>query len=109
MRRMSLRTSVLAWLSVFFFACLPARSHSQPSDLASYDDLIEPAHRKHWAFQPVHRPAIPAVRNRAWLRNAIDAFVLAKPDRPWAAPMNWACERSRIALTSLISTRRSYT
>lgn len=34
--------------------------------------------RKHWAFQPVQRPAIPAVNDRTWVRNPIDAFILAK-------------------------------
>ena len=42
----------------------------------------EPADRntgmEHWAFQPVVRPAIPAVRKVAWVRNPIDAFVLAR-------------------------------
>jgi hypothetical protein len=33
---------------------------------------------KHWAFQPVKRPAAPAVRNGAWVRNPIDNFILAK-------------------------------
>ena len=33
--------------------------------------------RAHWAFQPVKRPALPAVKNRAWIANPIDAFVLA--------------------------------
>ncbi|MBM3753340.1 MAG: DUF1553 domain-containing protein [Acidobacteria bacterium] len=33
---------------------------------------------RHWAFQPVNRPAAPAVRNSAWVRNPIDNFVLAK-------------------------------
>jgi mono/diheme cytochrome c family protein len=32
----------------------------------------------HWSFQPPAKPAIPAVRNRAWVRSPIDAFVLAK-------------------------------
>jgi cytochrome c553 len=32
----------------------------------------------HWAFKPVRTPAIPPVRNSAWLRNPIDNFVLAK-------------------------------
>lgn len=32
----------------------------------------------HWAFRPRQRPAIPAVKNRTWVRNPIDAFVLAK-------------------------------
>lgn len=34
--------------------------------------------RKHWSFQPVHEPALPAVRDGAWLRSPIDAFVLAR-------------------------------
>jgi hypothetical protein len=31
----------------------------------------------HWAFQPVRRPELPAVRDAAWVQNPIDAFVLA--------------------------------
>lgn len=36
------------------------------------------AQKRWWAFQPVAQPAAPAVQNRAWIRNPIDAFVLAK-------------------------------
>jgi mono/diheme cytochrome c family protein len=32
----------------------------------------------HWAFQPPRRPAPPTVRRPEWVRNAIDAFVLAR-------------------------------
>jgi cytochrome c553 len=32
----------------------------------------------HWSFQPVRRPPVPGVRNRAWVRNPIDAFILAR-------------------------------
>ncbi len=31
-----------------------------------------------WAFQPLKRPAPPAVRERAWVRTPIDAFVLGR-------------------------------
>ncbi len=34
--------------------------------------------RAHWAFQPVHRPAVPKVADAAWVANPIDAFILAK-------------------------------
>src|SRR6266436_417940 len=34
--------------------------------------------RAHWAYQPVKRPAAPDVKNKAWVRNPIDAFILAK-------------------------------
>jgi mono/diheme cytochrome c family protein len=31
-----------------------------------------------WSFQPVKRPAVPRVKNAAWVKNPIDAFILAK-------------------------------
>ncbi|MBX7210727.1 MAG: DUF1549 and DUF1553 domain-containing protein [Verrucomicrobiaceae bacterium] len=34
--------------------------------------------RKHWAFQPLGRAALPIVKNGAWPRNEVDRFVLAK-------------------------------
>src|SRR5262249_36776763 len=33
---------------------------------------------KHWSFQPIKRPEVPATRNRNWMRNPIDNFVLAR-------------------------------
>ena len=33
---------------------------------------------KHWAYIPAKRPRVPGVLNRAWPRNAIDHFILAK-------------------------------
>ena len=33
---------------------------------------------KHWAYTPAKRPRVPGVLNRAWPRNAIDHFILAK-------------------------------
>src|SRR5438105_1524595 len=32
----------------------------------------------HWAYQPVRRQPIPTVRDRAWVRTPIDAFLLAR-------------------------------
>ncbi len=38
----------------------------------------------HWSFQPIRRPAIPGVKNTGWVRNSIDAFVLARLEaRGW--------------------------
>jgi cytochrome c553 len=34
--------------------------------------------QKHWAFVPPQKHAPPAVKNKEWVRNPIDAFVLAK-------------------------------
>ncbi len=33
--------------------------------------------RAHWSFQPVKRPALPQVKDRAWGTRPIDAFILA--------------------------------
>ena len=32
----------------------------------------------HWSFQPVVEPALPTVKNSAWVASGIDAFILAK-------------------------------
>ena len=34
--------------------------------------------RTHWAFQPITKPALPAVPDAAWVKTPIDAFILAK-------------------------------
>ena len=34
--------------------------------------------RDHWAFQPIKKVTVPAVKNKTWVKNPIDAFVLAK-------------------------------
>ena len=41
---------------------------------------------KHWSFRPVVRPAEPAVKNEAWVRNPIDRFVLARLEKEGVAP-----------------------
>ncbi|MDA0833210.1 MAG: DUF1553 domain-containing protein [Planctomycetota bacterium] len=40
----------------------------------------------HWAFQPIARPAAPSVTQPNWLRNPIDAFVMARLDEAKIAP-----------------------
>jgi hypothetical protein len=35
-------------------------------------------YQAHWAYVPPARPAVPTVRNKSWVRNPIDAFILSK-------------------------------
>jgi hypothetical protein len=42
--------------------------------------------RAHWAFQPVKRSPLPDVQNKAWVRNPIDAFILAKLEAKGLVP-----------------------
>ncbi len=41
---------------------------------------------QHWAFVAPVRPAIPTVSNPAWIKNPIDAFVLARLDKEGLKP-----------------------
>ena len=41
---------------------------------------------KFWSFQPVHKVAPPGVRNKAWVRSPIDAFILAKLEEKHLQP-----------------------
>lgn len=40
----------------------------------------------HWSFVPPKRPALPPVRNAAWVKNPIDRFILARLDREGLKP-----------------------
>ncbi|HXU75282.1 MAG TPA: PSD1 and planctomycete cytochrome C domain-containing protein [Methylomirabilota bacterium] len=37
--------------------------------------------KTHWAFQAPVRPSVPTVKNRRWIRNPIDAFILARLEK----------------------------
>ena len=50
----------------------------------------------HWAFQPVRRPALPRVKNKAWIASPIDAFILAKLEAKGIAPSPKADPRTLI-------------
>ncbi|MCI0361790.1 MAG: DUF1549 and DUF1553 domain-containing protein [Planctomycetaceae bacterium] len=61
---------------------------------------ITEADREHWAFRPVKRPELPAVKDRAWPRNGADAFVLARLEEEGLAP---APEANRATLLRRLS------
>jgi mono/diheme cytochrome c family protein len=42
----------------------------------------------HWAFQVPKKPPVPAVKNAAWVRNPIDAFVAAEQEKHGLHPMS---------------------
>jgi cytochrome c553 len=41
---------------------------------------------KFWAFQPVKKPALPAVKAAGWVKSPIDAFILQKLEEKGLAP-----------------------
>jgi len=54
---------------------------------------VEPEHEDHpksdsdyWAYQPIRRPEIPAVKGAEWVKTPIDAFVLARLESEGLSP-----------------------
>jgi mono/diheme cytochrome c family protein len=56
--------------------------------------------QKHWAFVAPVRPALPQVNNRAWAKNAIDSFILARLEKEKLTP---SPEADRVTLLRRLS------
>lgn len=50
------------------------------------EEVVQTAASKHWAFQSVTRPALPAVKAAGWPRNPIDRFILARLEKEGIRP-----------------------
>jgi mono/diheme cytochrome c family protein len=55
----------------------------------------------HWSFRKVTRPDPPAVADRAWPRNPIDAFILARLEKEGVAPSPEASKSTLLRRVSL--------
>src|SRR5262249_38351185 len=55
----------------------------------------------HWAYVAPKRPAQPEVKHSAWLRNPIDAFILARMEREGLAPSPEAAKTTLIRRVTL--------
>src|SRR5262245_26448734 len=87
---MRIRKSSLCWLigAAILAGAAPAGAAESPP----------PAH---WAFQSVIEPAVPHLRNRAWVRSPIDAFIAARHDAAGLTPAAEAPRRVLIRRLSL--------
>lgn len=50
----------------------------------------------HWAFKPIAAPVLPEVKNKSWIRNPIDQFILAKLEGKSIAPSPEADRHTQI-------------
>ncbi|MBL8168486.1 MAG: PSD1 domain-containing protein [Acidobacteria bacterium] len=71
----------------------PASAAARPGDGTN---LIQ----QHWAFKAPVRPVIPSVQNSRWVKNPIDAFVLARLEKEGLSP---APEADRVTLLRRLS------
>ena len=65
-------------------------ARAEPETPTALDDLTD-EERNFWSFQPIRRPALPAVTKPHLLRSTLDAFVLAELERhqlEFAEPAN---------------------
>ena len=60
------------------------------------EDKIKTVASKHWAFQPVAQPSIPAVKKQGWVQSPVDAFILAKLEAEGMEPSLSADKRTLI-------------
>jgi hypothetical protein len=58
--------------------------------------VIAPEQRAYWAFQPVRKPPVPVVKNKAWVQSPMDAFVLARLESKGLTPAPAADRRTWI-------------
>jgi hypothetical protein len=76
---------------------LAGHAPGQPDDAPAPDELSAAAEKQRvlaerlagyaWEpFRPVARPAVPEVRNAAWVRNPIDAFIAAEHEKRGLSP-----------------------
>ena len=63
----------------------PGTTDAKPNDASN-----------HWAYQPIRKPSLPAVRNASWPQSPIDDFVLARLEAAEIAPAVPADKRTLI-------------
>ncbi|MFN3166092.1 MAG: PSD1 and planctomycete cytochrome C domain-containing protein [Phycisphaeraceae bacterium] len=75
----------------------PVKSHKKltPDEIELIARWIDEGaeYETHWAYVPPTRPALPRVKNEAWVANPVDRFVLARLEALGVAPSPRATKR----------------
>jgi hypothetical protein len=69
---------------------------ARPQDADPPDRTWSKAEKSHWSFVPPKRPTLPNVKGKGWVRNPIDAFILAPIEEVELAPAPEADRRTLI-------------
>ena len=69
-----------------------------PATISALDE--DGPESNHWAFRPISKPALPAVRRESWVRHPVDTFVLARLEHERIEP---ALPASDVTLVRRIS------
>ena len=74
-------------------AVWPAADTKHPAAVSSFDIQTR---KRHWAWQPLQAAPVPVVKNKTWVRNPIDNFILAKLEEKHLKPAPYADRRTLI-------------
>ena len=68
-----------------------------PKEIALLEAWVKDGgkYEKHWAYEKPRRPAVPEAKAKAWVRNGVDAFILARLEKEGLVPQP---EADRLAL-----------
>ncbi len=61
-----------------------------------FREMAKEAERNHWAFRPVKKPELPAVKMKGWVATPVDAFILTKLEEKAMLPSFQADKRTLI-------------
>ncbi len=64
----------------------PGKDYGVEPAKDAHAPVIDAESKNWWVYKKIESPRLPAVKNRAWVKNAIDAFVLAKLEAEGLTP-----------------------
>jgi len=83
---------LVAWVK----AGAPMPEGAAPAPQAKREMIVTDKDRDYWAYRALEDPAPPTVKDTAWVKNPIDAFVLAKLEEKGLTPTAQADKRTLI-------------
>jgi hypothetical protein len=93
-----LKLLVIAFALAGVLSCVWPRATSFAQEAAAQflykGQPLTEAQRNYWAFRKPVRPAVPAVKRAAWVKNPVDAFVLARLEAKGLTPSAPADKRT---------------
>lgn len=73
-----------------------ADAKAAEAPIAAPKFTIKPEQWKFWSFQPIQKPAVPAVQDTNWAKTPIDHFILSKLEESKLKPVKQADKRPLI-------------
>jgi hypothetical protein len=92
---------LVAWVVLPWLLVCPARAaEPPPPPPAAVVKMDQGSKQPHWAYVKPVRPALPKVHQARWIRNPIDAFILARLEKEKLKP---SAEADRVTLIRRLS------